>query len=223
MGKVHDNERLRDILWRLLFAGETVSYNAYDLGIADAEMYGFVCNNHGTVAVTNRIFEMLLYNFFLSQAELDSPSYKAGADEKGQFIKDGRLDMDQVISRFVEIYDDLYGEKEETFVEAEGRQRFLLYVRPIINGTGNYYIESQTRNNKRMDLVIDYKGERFIIELKIWRGAKYHAEGESQLAGYLKRMRLDKGYMLTYSFKKSKDIGVRIVEVDGKELVEAMV
>ena len=74
-----------------------------------------------------------------------------------------------------------------------------------------------------MDLVIDYKGERFVVELKIWRGPKYHAEGESQLAGYLKRMRLDKGYMLTYSFKKSKEIGVRIVEVEGKELVEAMV
>ena len=223
MGKVHDNERLCDILWRILFAGETVSYNAYDLGISDAEMYGFVCNNHGTVAVTNRIFEMLLYNFFLSQAELDSPSYKAGAEEKGQFVHNGHLNMDHVLSRFVEIYDDLYGDNEETFVEAEGRQRFLLYVRPIINGTGNYYVESQTRDNKRMDLVIDYKGERFIIELKIWRGEKYHTDGERQLAGYLESMKLEEGYMLTYSFKKSKEIGVRRVMVDGKELVEAVV
>ena len=78
-------------------------------------------------------------------------------------------------------------------------------------------------SRKSSACLVRYKGERFVIELKIWRGAKYHAEGESQLAGYLKRMRLDKGYMLTYSFKKSKDIGVRIVEVDGKELVEAMV
>ena len=223
MGKVHDNERLREILWRILFAGETVSYNAYDIGISDAEMYGFVCNNHGVVAVTNRIFEMLLYNFFLSQAELDSPSYMAGAEDKSQFISNGRLNMEHVISRFVEIYDDLYGDSEETFVEAEGRQRFLLFVRPIINGTGNYYIESQTRNNKRMDLVIDYKGERFVIELKIWHGPKYHADGEGQLAGYLRRMKLNKGYMLTYSFNKSKQIGVKTVMVEGKELFEAIV
>ena len=131
--------------------------------------------------------------------------------------------MEHVISRFVEIYDDLYGDSEETFVEAEGRQRFLLYVRPIINGTGNYYVESQTRNNKRMDLVIDYKGERFVIELKIWHGSKYHADGEGQLVGYLRRMKLNKGYMLTYSFIKSKQIGVKTVMVEGKELFEAIV
>ena len=44
-----------------------------------------------------------------------------------------------------------------------------------------------------------------------------------QLAGYMKRMRLNKGYMLTYSFKKSKEIGVGTVVVGGKELVEAIV
>ena len=223
MGKVHDNDRLREVLWRILFAGESVSYNPDDISISDAEMYGLVCNNHGTVKITNRIFETRLYNFFLSQAELDSPSYKAGAEEKSQFISNGRLNMEHVISRFVEIYDDLYGDSEETFVEAESLQRFLLYVRPIINGTGNYYVESQTRSNKRMDLVIDYKGERFVIELKIWHGPKYHAEGEGQLAGYLRRMRLNKGYMLTYSFNKSKQIGVKTVMVEGKELFEAIV
>ncbi|MBR2605218.1 MAG: AAA-like domain-containing protein [Clostridia bacterium] len=223
MGKVHDNDRLREVLWRILFAGESISYNPDDISISDAEMYGLVCNNHGTVKITNRIFETRLYNFFLSQAEMDSPSYKAGAEEKSQFISNGRLDMEHVISRFVEIYDDLYGDSEETFVEAEGRQRFLLYVRPIINGTGNYYVESQTRNNKRMDLVIDYKGERFVIELKIWHGSKYHADGEGQLVGYLRRMKLNKGYMLTYSFIKSKQIGVKTVMVEGKELFEAIV
>ena len=81
----------------------------------------------------------------------------------------------------------------------------------IINGSGDYCVESQTRDNKRMDLLIDEKGERFIIELKIWRGEKYPAEGEQQLAGYLKRMRLDQGYLLTYSIKKSKEIVVKTV------------
>lgn len=223
MGKVYENGRLRDILWRILFAGESVSYNAYDVGISDAEMYGFVCNNHGTVSITNRIFEMLLYNFFLSQVELDSPTYKVGAEEKRSFVDSGHLDMEQVLERFVVIYDDLYGDKDETFDEAEGRQRFLLYVRPIINGTGSYYIEAQTRNNKRMDIVIDYKGEQYVVELKIWRGQKHHEDGEKQLCGYLTRMHLDKGYMLTYCFNREKKIGLARRTVDGKKLVEAVV
>ena len=75
-----------------------------------------------------------------------------------------------------------------------------MYLRPIINGTGNYYIEPQTRNNERMDLVIDYLGERFVIELKIWYGKSYHEKGERQLANYLEHYHLNKGYLLTYSF-----------------------
>ena len=33
----------------------------------------------------------------------------------------------------------------DKFKEEDGRRYFLLYLRPIINGTGNYYIESRTR------------------------------------------------------------------------------
>lgn len=223
MGKVQENERLRAILWKILLSGETVSYNAYDVGISDAEMYGFVCNNHGTVSITNRIFEMLLYNYFLSQEEMSSLTYKAGAGEKKEFIRDGQLDMDRVLERYVVIYDDLYGDRDEIFDEAEGRLRFLLFVRPIINGTGNYYIETHTRDDKRMDLVIDYKGEQFVVELKIWRGQKYHADGEKQLSVYLDSLHLDKGFMLTYSFNKQKEIGISRVKVAGKELLEALV
>lgn len=34
--------------------------------------------------------------------------------------------------------------------------------------TGNYYIEAQTRNQKRTDVIVDYLGTQYIIELKIW-------------------------------------------------------
>lgn len=41
-----------------------------------------------------------------------------------------------------------------------------MFLRPIINGTGNYYIEAQTRDARRTDVIVDYLGEQFIIELK---------------------------------------------------------
>lgn len=39
------------------------------------------------------------------------------------------------------------------------------WIRPIINGTGNYYIETQTREQKRTDIIVDYLGEQYIIEM----------------------------------------------------------
>lgn len=223
MGKVHQNKKLREMLWRILFAGENISYNPDDVSTSDAEMYGFVRNNGGVVQICNRIFETRLYNFFLSQEELNSPVYRAAADDKQQFIRDGKLDMDHVFERYMAIYPDLYGDQTEKIDETQGRLRFLLFIRPIINGTGNYYIEAETRNRKRMDLVIDYKGYQFVIELKIWHGPKYHRDGEEQLCGYLDRLNLNKGYMLTYSFNKTKRVALNRRLVKGKELVELVV
>lgn len=52
-----------------------------------------------------------------------------------------------------------------------------MFLRPIINGTGNYYIEAQTRDARRTDVIVDYLGEQFIIELKKWYGTEYNARG----------------------------------------------
>ena len=61
-----------------------------------------------------------------------------------------------VLEKYVIHFNDIYGKHYEEFDEEEGRKRFLLYIRPIINGVGNYYIEPQTRDECRLDLVIDY-------------------------------------------------------------------
>ncbi len=104
-----------------------------------------------------------------------------------------------------------------------GRRFFLLYLKPIINGVGNYYIEAQTRDSRRTDVVVDYKGERFVVELKIWRGDEYNERGEAQLAEYLEYFHLDKGYMLSFNFNKKKEACVKELQVSGKMIVEAVV
>ena len=63
-----------------------------------------------------------------------------------------------VLEKFVEFFDDIYGDREQKFYEEDGRRYFMLYLRPIINGEGNYYIESRTRNSERTDMIIDYRG-----------------------------------------------------------------
>ena len=99
----------------------------------------------------------------------------------------------------------------------------MLYLRPIINGTGNYYIEAQTRDQTRTDVVVDYLGEQYVIELKIWHGERYNAEGEKQISEYLDYFRLDTGYMLSFNFNQKKNQGVKRVQVGDKVLFEGTV
>ena len=100
---------------------------------------------------------------------------------------------------------------------------FLLYLRPIINGTGNYYIEARTRSLRRTDVIVDYRGEQFIIELKIWRGQEYNSRGEKQLADYLDYYHQKVGYMISFAFNKNKKSGVYEVKLDDKIIIEAIV
>jgi hypothetical protein len=70
---------------------------------------------------------------------------------------------------------------------------------------------------------VDYRGVRYVIEMKIWRGQEYNKRGEQQLAGYLDDFHIDTGYMLSFNFNKSKQIGIHEIDLDGRKIIEAVV
>ncbi len=224
INKLYDFPELEQIVYLTLFTGKEIAYNPLDQEISMAEMFGFIKNINGTVAITNRIFEIVFYNFFLTSARNQNTDiYKAALHDKNSFINNGYLDMELLLERFIVHFNDLYGDQTDRFNEEDGRKYFLLYLKPIINGTGNYYIESRTRNMERTDVIIDYNGEQIIIELKIWRGNSYNQRGEEQLANYLEHYHLKKGYMLSYNFNKNKQTGIKHILIGDKILVEATV
>lgn len=222
--KLEDYPELMNVIYALLFQGRGVMYNPDDPAVDIALMFGFLKADGESLQIANRIFETRLYNYFLTLPEIqDNGLYKAAYQCKNQFIKNGHLDMKMVLEKFVVYFDDIYGDREQRFAEEDGRRYFMLYLKPIINGTGNYYIEVQTRNMERMDMVIDYRGEQFVVEMKIWRGNAYNTRGEEQLADYLEYYHMNKGYMLSFNFNQKKEIGVREIVLGDKVLVEAVV
>lgn len=149
--------------------------------------------------------------------------YRASLQDKNQFIIDGCLDMRKVLEKFVWHFHDVFGKCGKRFLEEEGRLYFLLYLRPIINETGNYYIEAQTRSMRRTDVIVDYRGKQYIIELKLWHGEEYNKRGEEQIVDYLNEYHTDTGYLLSFNFNKNKEIGVHDVFIGEKHIVEAVV
>jgi len=215
---------LNDMLKSLLFTGKPIVFNYYEPSIGVASMFGFVKNKNGMLVVANRIFETWLYNFYLSAADMQKKEiYAASLMDKNQFIVNGCLNMRLILEKFVVHFHDLYGDQNETFLEEEGRKYFLLYLRPIINGTGNYYIEAQTRGQKRTDVIVDYRGHQYVIEMKIWRGQEYNNRGEKQLAGYLDDYHVNKGYMVSFNFNRKKKTGIREIVFNDKVIIEAVV
>ena len=215
---------LSDMLKSIIFGGKRVPFNYYNHDINIAVMFNFVKEEGGATNIACRIFETWLYNYYIS---LDKPShiYQLGEYEKNQFVHDGFLDVRLLIERFCVHFNEIYRPgHDDQFIEDNGRKIFLTYLRPIINGIGNYYCEAQTRDLTRTDIIIDYLGQQYIVELKIWRGQSYNERGEKQLAEYLERYNLQTGYMVSFCFCKTKKSGLLPpVELNGRTLIEAIV
>lgn len=64
ISKLNDYSALRDMIYRLLFQGQTIMYNADDTATDMLLMFGFIKVEHETINIANRIFETRLYNYF---------------------------------------------------------------------------------------------------------------------------------------------------------------
>lgn len=221
--KLLDYPLLKEMIQNILFVGIDFPFKretpVIDLGVT----FGFLKDQDGVVAVANRIFETQLYDLFLAELAVNNKMYMESATIRNQFIVAGMLQMNLVMQKFYEYYEEIYADNDQKFVEENGRKLFLLYLKPIINGTGNYYIEARTRNQTRTDIIIDYLGHQYVIELKIWHGDEYNKRGEKQLADYLNYYHLKQGYLLSFNFNKKKQTGIKEIYVDGKKMIEVVV
>lgn len=207
----------------ILFSGKTKSYNPDEKYIQMALMFNYITDKGGKVAVACRIMEVRLYNLFISEEE-NSPFFQQGIEDKSQFINDGDIDMPHLMERFVVHMNQTYRmDRDNKFIENDARKIFLTYLRPIINGVGNYYCEAQTRDMTRTDVIIDYLGHQYIVELKIWRGNAYNERGEQQLSEYLDYYHLTTGYMVSFCFNQNKQPGIHEVHLGTRTLIEAIV
>ncbi|HDS15891.1 MAG TPA: hypothetical protein ENN66_04625 [Proteobacteria bacterium] len=74
---------------------------------------------------------------------------------------------------------------------------FLAWLQRIVNG-GGYISREYAAGLGRLDLLIEFREERFAFKLKLNR-AEALAEGRVQLATYFERLALDFGRLLLFN------------------------
>lgn len=112
-----DYPELKQMLYAILFRGKYFAFNRYNLPVNIGLMLGFLKDMEGSVAVSNRIFETCLYNLFLSEDLTNSTIYDTAASDRNLFVKNGYLDMELVLERFVNSFTDTYSDAEDRFLE----------------------------------------------------------------------------------------------------------
>ncbi len=212
---LENNPQLYEFVKSIAVEGESISYHGTDNLISLAKTYGIIGEENGICKIHNRIYEQLIHDHMTVKLVRERKAERVSQfNSVSQFIEnDGSLNFEKVLLKFQEFMKEQYNEKDRRFLERNGRLVFQAFLKPIINGTGFEFKEAQLSEERRMDIVVTWESTKYIVELKIWRGPEAHKKGLDQLADYLERTNLEKGYLIIFDSRQSK-------EKDWKQLTE---
>jgi hypothetical protein len=198
---------LHEFMYELIITGKEAKYSTRDPVVEWAMMFGIVQYRNDRIKIANRIFKRWITDYFLSKDYRSDNRDKKEVNGVLKFdvVKDGHFNMELCLTRFAQHYRKIFNKNDTAFLERQGRLIFLSFLVPLINGEGFYYIESETADAGRMDIVVTYGKEEFIIELKIWHGEEYHQAGLEQLKAYLRSRSAKEGYLLTFDFRQESN------------------
>jgi hypothetical protein len=195
---------LYQFIYELLIVGEKKLNSIDDPVVNRALMFCFLKRQDDKqVVIHNHIFEVVISKYMITKEFREKKERRVTGILKQDVVKDGRFDMELCLRKFAKHYRDLFNESDIAFLERQGKMLFLSYIAPLLNGDGFYHLESQLSDLRRMDIVVSYNREQFIIELKLWHGEAGHEAAYEQLAGYLRSMGADRGYLVTFDLRKS--------------------
>jgi hypothetical protein len=219
---LENNSEFREFMYSVSVNSQPITFTLLNPMVNMGNMFSYIRNKNGRVAIHNLIFEEALFLYFTVDYSIKN-STKLSPFQLN-YVHNGRLNMEHVITRFRDLLREEYRESTGPFLEKEGRLLFLTFLKPIINGIGFYYVEPETRDNRRMDLVVTYDRQEFIVELKIWHGDKYEEKGRDQLSSYLATRGMDEGYLVTFDFSKDRqDTEPQWIDWNGKRLFEVII
>ena len=211
------------LLYEVLINGISRSFTITNPAIDLAYRYAYIKPENGRVKISNKVFEMVMTNHFISKDEL-SEKLANSNNIMSEITRGNRFNMQLCLERFQVHWHEIYSEKSSIFLEKECRMLFLMYLKPLLNGVGFYFIESAFTDDRRMDVVVTYGNQLFVLELKTWKGSLYNEKGVEQLLGYMNKLGEEKGYLVTFDFrKKPENIAPQWRQIGDKQVFEVRI
>ena len=81
--------------------------------------------------------------------------------------------------------------------EAGPHLMLMAFLQRVVNGGGSIQREFALGSG-RADLLVEFHGQRFALELKLRRSERTQQEGIEQLSGYLDRLGAREGYLILF-------------------------
>jgi hypothetical protein len=193
------------------------TFNIHEPTMFMAYQHGIIVERQEKAVIHNRIYAEVIANYMAVKVELKEA--KNATDVAGGYKNDDNtLNMEMILRGFQIFMKKEYNKKDRDFLEKNGRLVFLAFLKPIINGGGYDFKEPQVSDEKRLDIAVTYLRDKFIVEMKLWRGPKYHEKGLVQLSDYLDTQGLKEGYLIIFDHSEVKNWQAEWIEAHGKKI-----
>lgn len=183
---------------------------------------GLVARRDNNLVIANPIYQEVIPRELTYSTQLTMPQKQLW------YVRaDGSLDMHKMLTAFTEFYRENSAIWLEKFAYKEsGPHLFTMaFLQRVINGGGKIHRE-YALGTGRVDLLITWKTQRIVIELKVWRNEKKTVvEGLIQTAEYMDISHATEGHLIIFDgrdrsweekiYTRQETVGDKIITVWG--------
>jgi hypothetical protein len=210
-------ERVRRILAPML-VGDRATDDVIDDDFAYVLGLGLIREQGGRYEIANAIYREIIPRALTHTQQLQI------ANEPAWYVRaDGSLDVPKVMADWQLFWreDGHLAAAGFAYREAGPHLMLMAFLQRIVNGGGKV-LREYGLGRGALDLLVEWRGQRHAIELKLRRDTTTEERGLDQMARYLDRLALDEGWLVMFDLRKGpaweERLYMREVEHAGKRI-----
>jgi hypothetical protein len=181
----------------------------------------------GVVEPANKIYAEIIIRY-LNYTMQESFKTELPDDDLPKYIKAGKISVNALLKDFQrfwrensEIWTTKYKQNFYQYDEAAPHLVIQAFLQRVLNGGGNISREMALGKN-RADICIEWEGQKYPIELKLYQGARTAKDVTGQILKYMERVGSKDGWVVIFDRtpKKSwsKKLYVKEIKQSGKKI-----
>lgn len=219
---IRRDPRFENLLMRIMAHEDGVDFNLRSDVISELATYGVIARGKdGMCEIVNPMYLYCILQAFKAVVNGLENEYLQEDSREGfldYLTASGQIDMEALLDNFrdfiVRVGFQIL-QVPDTPQESVGRHLLLAYLDQFIKVIGGFmYIEVQTGRG-RMNIIITYNQQKYIVETKIWRGDSRYQAGKKQLAAYLRSEGVTEGYYIVFDHRQAPEPRVEAETIEG--------
>ena len=209
---IRKNRRFETLLMKIISYDKGVPFLLRDDIISELATYGVIGKGaDGMCEIINPIYQQCIMQTFqplLNGLEDDYFPENTSPDLSEYLTSDGEIEIGLLIENFKDFitragYKIL--QVPETPQEFVGQYLLSAYLDQFVRTVGGTMFHEVPTGRGRLDLLILHNRQKYIVETKIWEGARRYAAGKQQLAAYLKSEGAAEGYYIVFDHRQNPE------------------